>query len=112
MQTVNERNCRFRNETFGFKYLLRGPRIDWGIFRFPPGKEMGAHYHNKVEETFYFTLGSGRMIVGGREERIEAGDVYRIEPGEVHNFWSDGPEDLEGVFIKSIFDPDDKVDVK
>jgi len=35
----------------------------------------------------------------------------RIEPGEVHNIINDTPEPLKAVFVKSPYNPTDKVDV-
>jgi len=111
VEKVNERDCQYRKGDSGPKYLMRGPRIDWGVFRFLPGQELGAHWHERIEETFYFLRGSGKMVVEGKEERIEVGDVYRIEPGEVHNIINDTDAPVEGVFIKSSYDPEDKIDV-
>ena len=61
MQKVNEKDFQYRGGDTGVKYLMRGPRIDWGVFRFGMDEELGAHFHERVEETFYFIHGSGRM---------------------------------------------------
>ncbi|GAJ06057.1 unnamed protein product, partial [marine sediment metagenome] len=45
MQRVNEHECKFRGENWGVKYIIRGPRIDWGIILLKPGQTMGVHGH-------------------------------------------------------------------
>ena len=110
MEKVNANELEYRNTVSGPKYLFRGPRIDWGLIRFLPGEELGAHLHRQVEETFYFTGGSGVFVADGLEYDIEPGDAFRMEPGEVHNILNTGTEPLDSIFIKHIYNPDDKVD--
>ncbi len=112
MERVNEHEKEYRDGDHGVKYLFRGPRLDWGVLRFLPGQELGTHYHEKVEETFYFTRGTPRVIVNGQEFRVKVGDAFRMEPGDVHNIVNDTAEAIDAVFIKSEFLPKDKVDVK
>jgi len=112
MEKVNANDLDYRMGDSGPKYLFRGPRIDWGLIRFLPGQELGTHLHEQVEETFYFTAGTGVMVVDGERTDITPGDALRIEPGEAHNIINTGQTPLEGVFIKHIYAPKDKVDVK
>jgi mannose-6-phosphate isomerase-like protein (cupin superfamily) len=110
MEKVNANELEYRNTVSGPKYLFRGPRIDWGLIRFLPGEELGAHMHRQVEETFYFTSGTGVFVADGLEYDIEPGDAFRMEPGETHDIRNTGTEPLDGIFIKHIYSPDDKVD--
>jgi mannose-6-phosphate isomerase-like protein (cupin superfamily) len=112
MEKVNANELEYRNVTSGPKYLFRGPRIDWGLIRFLPGEQLGAHKHNQVEETFYFSSGTGTFVADGLEYDIEPGDAFRVEPGEVHNVINNSEEPLDGVFIKHVYRPDDKVSVE
>ena len=109
MEHVNEHECEFRFSDHGPKYLLRGPRLEWGIIRFQPGQELGAHKHEEVEETFYFTRGTPLVVVNGEEHRVRVGDAFRMEPGDVHNIINDTDEPIDAVFIKSAYLPEDKV---
>jgi mannose-6-phosphate isomerase-like protein (cupin superfamily) len=112
MEKVTEQDQAYRGGASGVKYLFRGPRIDWGVILFAPGEELGRHMHNRVEEMFYFVEGQGgRFLVDGTEYPIQTGTAFRIEPGEVHNILNDTDAPLKAVFIKSSFDPKDKVDV-
>jgi len=110
MERVNANDLEFRKGKTGPKYLFRGPNIDWGIIRFLPGETLGKHYHREVEETFYFPAGSGVIVVDDLEYDIQPGDAFRIEAGETHNIINTGERPLEGIFIKHLYRPDDKVD--
>jgi len=111
MEKVNANDLQYRKGDSGPKYLFRGPRIDWGVIRFLPDQQLGLHYHERVEETFYFPRGGGKMIVAGVAHDIRPGDAFRIEPGEHHNIINDTGEVMDFVFIKSSYDPKDKLDV-
>ncbi len=112
MERVREQDKTYRGGASGVKYLFRGPCIDWGVIRFAPGEELGRHMHNEVEETFYFVEGrGGRFVCNGAEHPIAAGTAFRVEPGEVHNIVNDSGAPLKAVFIKSQYNPSDKVDV-
>ncbi len=111
MQRVNEHDLEYRNGDSGVKYLFRGPYTDWGVLKFLPGQELGQHKHERIEETFYFTKGTPKMVVNGQEYRVREGDAFRMEAGDVHNIVNDTDEPIEAVFIKSHYDPDDKVAV-
>jgi hypothetical protein len=39
------------------------------------------------------------------------GDAFRLDPGDVHDIINDTNEPIDAVFIKSTYDPKDKVDV-
>ena len=111
MQKVNEHELKYRNGDSGVKYLFRGPKVDWGVLRFLPGQSLGRHRHERVEETFYFTKGAPMMVVNGEQFRVRSGDAFRLDPGDVHDIINDTPDPTDAVFIKSHYDPQDKVDV-
>jgi len=113
MDYVNEFDLEFRGGKSGVKYLFRGPRIDWGVVVFNPGETLGHHFHGRVEETFFFIAGKGgKMVVNGELRHIRIGDAYRLEPQDRHDIINDTDAPLKAVFIKSAYDPKDKVDVK
>ena len=109
MEHVNEKELEYRKGESGPKYLFRGPKIDWGVIRFLPGETLGRHYHEEVEETFYFTSGTGKLIVNGEEHAIRPGDAFRLEPHEKHDIVNTGTVPLDGIFIKHVYKPKDKV---
>ena len=111
MERVNEADFEFRHGDHGPRYLLRGPRIEWGIIVFKPGQELGKHCHREVEETFYFLEGSPLMVVEGEEHRVSPGDAFRLDPPECHNIINDTEADTRLIFIKTPYLPDDKVEM-
>jgi mannose-6-phosphate isomerase-like protein (cupin superfamily) len=112
VELVREQDKAFRGGTSGVKYLMRGPRLDWGVLVLAPGEQLGQHKHLEVEEVFFFIEGTGgQILVNGTEYPVGPGTAVRVEPGEVHNIVNDTRSPLKTVFIKSPFNPTDKVDV-
>jgi len=109
MEKVNEFEQEYRGGDSGVKYLFRGPKVDWGVILLLPGQRLGAHYHNEVEETFYFAQGRGKVYINEVEHQAELGDAFRIEPKERHDILNDTDEPIKMVFIKSPYLPEDKV---
>lgn len=109
MQRVNEKEQAYRKGDSGPKYLMRGPRIEWGVIRLKPGEEMGRHGHREVEETFYFIDGAPTILVNGAPMRVREGDAFRLEAGEMHNIVNDTPAPIRVIFIKTPYLPEDKI---
>jgi len=109
MERVNESESVYRGGESGVKYLLRGPKIDWGVILLLPGERLGAHYHNEVEETFFFIQGGGKVYVNEVEYEAKVGDAFRMEPPEHHDILNDTGEPTKMVFIKCPYLPEDKV---
>jgi mannose-6-phosphate isomerase-like protein (cupin superfamily) len=65
----------------------------------PPGKSSERHYHLVAEETYFMLRGTARMIVDAQEFRLEAGEACLIEPGEQHQIWNTGGDDLEFIAV-------------
>ena len=110
MERVNESEKTYRGGKSGVKYLLRGPRIDWGVILLLPGERLGAHYHNEVEETFYFIQGSPKMVINDVEYQAMEGDAFRVEPMEKHDIVNDTDEVVKALFIKAPYLPEDKIE--
>lgn len=110
MIRVNENEKEFRNGDNGPKYLERGPRIDWGVLVLKPGQTLGKHYHNEVQETFFFLEGEPLVKVNDEEYRVKVGDVFIMEEGDKHDIKNDTDSHTKMVFIKCPYCPKDKVD--
>ncbi len=108
MQRVNEHDQDYRDGDHGVKYLCRWPKIDWGVIRLRPGDALGAHYHERVEETFYFPSGAPKIVVNGEDHHVKPGDMFRMEPEDRHDIVNDSDEVVDIVFIKCPFDKTDK----
>lgn len=111
MERANEREKQYRNGDCGPKYLIKGPKWEGGVFILKPDQKLGCHYHNEVEETFYFPECSGKIFINGNKYDIVPGDVFRIEIGETHDIVNDTGKDIKFIFIKCPYFPEDKVNV-
>ncbi len=60
----------------------------------PPGKSSPRHYHQELEETYYILSGVGAMTINEQELDVLPGQAVLIEPGEVHQIYNKGGEDL------------------
>lgn len=59
-------------------------RIQAGVTIVYPGCTTRGHDHADREEVYYFTKGSGIMVVDGKEYEVTAGDTFYLRPGPFH----------------------------
>jgi len=109
MERVNEKDKEFRFGDSGPKYIFRGPKMEWGILVLKPAETMGAHYHEKVEETFFFCEGEPEIIINGVSQKVKEGDAFRIEPKEKHDIVNNTASKAKVIFIKCPYLPEDKI---
>ena len=104
MKNLNQADVKFSTGgDFGSKYLHRNENYELGSIIIPPQTRYAEkdHVHKKTEEVFWFTKGEPLLIVNNEQIRVHEGDVYVIEPNEVHNFINDTNQESHIVFIKS-----------
>ncbi len=109
MERINEHDLPYRAGTSGPKYLFHGPLHEWGVVRLLPGQTVGQHYHNEVEETFYFPQCAPLMIVNDERLRVRPGDAFRLSPTERHDVVNDTDQVADFIIIKCPYLPEDKV---
>jgi quercetin dioxygenase-like cupin family protein len=63
-------------------------------FEVAPGGHTPRHFHDYEHEVFVLE-GSGVVVEGDREHRLQAGDVVFVKPNEVHQFRNPGPAPLK-----------------
>ena len=108
MEHINESEKEYRNKDSGVKYLFTGPKLDLGIMLLKPGETMGGHYHETVEEIFYFPEGGPVIIVNGVEMQVKDGDSFRMEPHDTHDIKNITAKEIKIIFMKSPSIPEDK----
>jgi mannose-6-phosphate isomerase-like protein (cupin superfamily) len=59
-----------------------------------PGASIGAHRHEKEDEVYIITRGSGVLDDGATQTRVHVGDAVLTGKGESHAIRNDGAEDL------------------
>ncbi len=65
----------------------------------PPGKASLRHYHKVSEESYYILRGQGRMVIDGQEHTLSPAQAMLILPGQRHQIFNDGEEELEFLAI-------------
>ena len=64
-----------------------------------PGKASLRHYHKVSEESYYILRGQGRMVVDWKEHTLTPAQAMLILPGQRHQIFNDGEEELEFLAI-------------
>ncbi len=105
-----EEKYRFDNVS-GPKYLLRGPRSDFGLVVLMPGESFPTHYHHHVEENFYTLEGTAEIYINEKVITLKPGDLLHVPPQHPHYIKNHGNVIWKAIFSKAPYDPSDKVDV-
>jgi uncharacterized cupin superfamily protein len=88
---VSEALGRERNATD----LLQRHPFDVEILRIPPGKAPYPYHSHSAQWEFYHVIsGRGSVRHHGGATPVVAGDACLFKPGEAHQFFNDGDEDL------------------
>ena len=61
----------------------------------PPGAGIGSHQHDREDEVYIVTKGSGILDDGKTQTLVSEGDAVLTGKGESHAIRNDGTEDLE-----------------
>jgi len=61
----------------------------------PPGSSIGLHEHEKEDEIYLITHGTGLLEEAGKKSRVNQGDAVVTGNGASHMITNDGPADLE-----------------
>ncbi len=59
-----------------------------------PGQATQRHYHERTEEIYFVTKGSGKLEVDGELSNVRPGDAILIAPGAWHTLENDGTSEL------------------
>ena len=101
---------RFENVS-GPKYLLRGPRSDFGLVCLMPDEDFQTHYHSAVEENFYTLEGTVELHVNDQVIMLGPGDLCHVPPHNPHYLVNRGEGPWRAVFSKAPYDAKDKIDI-
>ncbi|MFD1021071.1 cupin domain-containing protein [Thalassobacillus hwangdonensis] len=111
MSVINESEREYRFGDSGPKYLLKGPRMNFGVVVLKPGEDFTAHYHEIMEENFYVLEGELEIHLDEQIFHCKKGDFIHVEPMQVHYLINKGTVDFKGAFMLSPFQIRDKVEV-
>ncbi len=109
---INENEVKYRfNNISGPKYLLRGPRSDFGLVVLMPGEDFQTHYHSAIEENFYTLEGSVELHTPDGVLELHVGDLCHVPPRTPHYLINKGEVPWKAIFAKSPYDESDKTNV-
>jgi mannose-6-phosphate isomerase-like protein (cupin superfamily) len=81
-------NARFR------EVLATGPHSQVVVMSIPPGEDIGAEVHEKVDQVLVVVSGEGAAILDGERTAIGPGWLVQVPAGVHHDLVNTGPEDL------------------
>ena len=58
------------------------------------GQETKGHFHNGVEEVYFFQFGQGRIKIGIETVDVQAGSIVLVPDGHLHRVYNTGLSDL------------------
>jgi mannose-6-phosphate isomerase-like protein (cupin superfamily) len=71
-------------------------------------RDQHTQYTKGAYEFFYFTAGTGRVVLSGREQKLYPGATVIVQPHITHTFMNDSAEvPLEAVLVKINSLPED-----
>jgi mannose-6-phosphate isomerase-like protein (cupin superfamily) len=80
-ELLAHRNSVIRNQSFAEARLA-------------VGQVTQEHCHEKTEEIYFITTGTGRIRIEGEAREVRPGDAIAIPPGARHKLWNTGDEPL------------------
>jgi quercetin dioxygenase-like cupin family protein len=70
--------------------LATTDRAQLDLYCVAPGQAQAAHTHADQDKIYYVLEGSGRFVLGEREERLEQGEALVARAGVQHGLVNDG----------------------
>ena len=74
--------------------LHRSPSQSLAEATLEPGQATERHYHERSEEIYFVTKGSGDLEVDGETQSVRPGDAILIPPGAWHTLENNGTSEL------------------
>ncbi len=74
--------------------LATTDRSQLDLYCVAPGQSQKAHTHDAQDKIYYVLEGSGRFSLGGKDERLSAGEALVAPAGVEHGLVNDGAEPL------------------
>lgn len=72
------------NDRYALAYK-ETPKLKAGITILKPNKETRGHFHEGIEEVYFFVRGSGKMLITHKREDLDglSADYFDVNPGDV-----------------------------
>jgi len=79
--------------------LATTARAQLDLYCLAPGQEQKPHSHADQDKIYYVLEGRGRVVVGGDEEMLEAGEAVVAPAGIDHGLVNVGPAPLLALVV-------------
>jgi quercetin dioxygenase-like cupin family protein len=80
--------------------VTSGDRFTTRIVALPPGAAMNRHFfYHKDEELVYILDGDISVTIGGKEERVSAGDVIRLQESFPSHWKNEGGDEAHVLVV-------------
>jgi quercetin dioxygenase-like cupin family protein len=80
------------------EFVPEARTLTLGVVEVDPGARTPLHRH-RCEEVYYVLAGRGEVEIGGRRERITAGDAVHIPDGQAHRIFNGSRTRLRYVVV-------------
>lgn len=107
MSYITNINKQTENNTNFRTVLFTGQKSQLVVMNIPVGGEIGEEKHDHVEQTLFIISGQAKVILGGKETEMGAGDVVVVTPGTTHNLINIGAESLK---LHTVYAPANHID--
>lgn len=84
-----------KENTYFRQVLETGSHTQVVIMNIPSRGEIGEEIHPDSDQVLFLLSGMGEIILEGKKQPYEAGDLVLIRAGIKHNFINTGSEDLK-----------------
>ncbi|MCK9444090.1 MAG: cupin domain-containing protein [Tissierellaceae bacterium] len=111
MYKLNESEKEYRFGDSGPKYLMRGPRANFGVVVLQPGQDFANHSHSIMEENFFILEGEIEFVVDDEVVICKEGDFIHVEPEEAHYLRNMGDIPAKAIFCLAPYQEQDKNDL-
>jgi quercetin dioxygenase-like cupin family protein len=90
----------YENHVQGDRFVVRegsedtgGERLAGDLYIRPGGAVAGKHVHSYITERFEVVSGTVRFHLDGRDEIARPGELVKVQPGVVHDWWNVGADE-------------------
>lgn len=96
MQSIHKNITELAKANTWFrKEVVTGEHSQVFLMSINPGEDIGLETHHDVDQTLVFVAGTGKAVLNGQEEPIEADALFFVPAGTEHNFVNTGTEPLK-----------------
>ena len=87
-------HVRFQSDKMAKVALGATPRALLDLYCLEPGQTQKPHTHGDQDKIYMVVEGTGRVLLGGGEERLDPGEAVIAAAGVEHGLVNDGPARL------------------